>query len=237
MKTTLFKNGAIAALAALAVLISACKEAAKPAPEPTPEATPEATPEPEPEPAPEAKPEPAAAAGGPISKQVQGYWAMDKESMMAAMKAEAETAKGDGEEFNAAALALMLPMMEMMADMMAIQIGDGTMSVRSPDGEETSTFKILESNEATGDFKILVTKDGEDEEETPGNIKGNKMTITDDGKEIVMHRIDEVEFAKRQKKIKEFDPQKLFQGLIPPGTEGGLPEGIPAPEPAAAPEP
>jgi hypothetical protein len=247
MKTTLLKNGAIAALAAVAVLISACKEAAQPAPEPTPPATPEPTlepepaPEPTPEPTPEPEPEPepeAAAAEGPISKQVQGYWAMDKEAMIAAMKAEAT--KGDGEGFDAAALALMLPMMEMMAEMMAIEIGDGTMSMSSPDGEQKSTFKILESDEATGDFKILVKTDGEDEEETPGNIKGDKLTITDEGKEIVMNRIDDTEFARRQKKIKGFDPSKLLQGLVPQGLEGleeGLPEGIPAPEPALAPEP
>ena len=160
---------------------------------------------------------------------------MDKDSMIAAMKADA--AKEGGENLDDAMLALMLPMIEMMADMMAIQIGEGTMSMLSPEGEEKSTFKLLESDEATGDFKILVTKDGEDEEETPGNIKGNKMTITDEGKSIVMTRINEAEFTKRQKKIKGFDPSKLLQGLVPQGLEEGLPEGIPAPEPTPAPEP
>jgi len=246
MKTTLFKNGAIAALAAVAVLISACKESAKPAPESTPPTTPEATPEAKPEPAPEPNPEPApeakpeaAAAGGPISKQVQGYWAMDKESMIAAAKAD----MARDENFDAAALALFMPMLEMMADLMAIEIGEGTMSAHSPDGAETSTFKVISSDEATGDFKILVTKDDE-EEETVGNIKGDKMTITDEGKAIAMYRIDEAEFARRQKKIKDFDPTKLLQGLGTLGAdleEGAapVPEAVPepAPEPAPAPAP
>ena len=248
MKTTLLKNGAIAALAVLAVLISACKKdepqppaqtpepAVAPAAEekaPEPEPTPELEPAPEPEPAPAA--ESAAAAGGPISKQLQGYWVLDKDSMVAAMKAEAAK---EGED-NPAAIALMLPMIEMMADMMAIQIGDGTMSMLSPEGEEKSTFKILESDEATGDFKILVAKAGEDEEENPGNIKGNTMTINDEGKSIVMNRIDEAEFTKRQKKIKDFDPSKLLQGLQGlEGLEEGLSEGLKeAPEPTPAPEP
>ena len=118
---------------------------------------------------------------------------------------KADAAK-EGED-NPAAIALMLPMIEMMADMMAIQIGDGTMSMLSPEGEEKSTFKILESDEATGDFKILVAKAGEDDEENPGNIKGNTMTINDDGKSIVMNRIDDAEFTRRQKKIKDFERQ------------------------------
>ncbi len=205
-------------------------------PEPTPEPDPEPTPEPEPktDPAPE-----AAAAGGPISKQVQGYWVMDKDSMIEAMKAEA--GKEAGENLDQAAIALMLPMIEMMAEMMAIKIGDGTMSMLSPEGEEKSSFKLLETDDATGKFKILVTKeDGEEEEETPGHIKGDTLTITDDGKSIVMNRIDEEEFNKRQKKIKDFDPTKLFQGLVPEGLEEGLSEGLQieeAPEPTPVPEP
>ena len=140
----------------------------------------------------------------------------------------------------------MLPMIEMMAEMMAIEIGDGTMTMLSPDGEQKSTFKVLESDEATGDFRILVKTDGEDEEETPGNIKGDKLTITDEGKEIVMNRIDDAEFAKRQKKIKDFDPTELLQGLGTLGADleegeaplpGAVPEPEPAPEPAPAPEP
>jgi len=155
--------------------------------------------------------------------------------MVAAMKADAAK---EGED-NPAAIALMLPMIEMMADMMAIQIGDGTMSMLSPEGEEKSTFKILESDEATGDFKILVAKAGEDDEENPGNIKGNTMTINDDGKSIVMNRIDDAEFTRRQKKIKDFDPSKLLQGLQGlEGLEEGLSEGLKeAPEPTPAPEP
>jgi len=150
---------------------------------------------------------------------------------------KADAAK-EGED-NPAAIALMLPMIEMMADMMAIQIGDGTMSMLSPEGEEKSTFKILESDEATGDFKILVAKAGEDDEENPGNIKGNTMTINDDGKSIVMNRIDDAEFTRRQKKIKDFDPSKLLQGLQGlEGLEEGLSEGLKeAPEPTPAPEP
>ena len=135
---------------------------------------------------------------------------MDKDSMIEAMKAEA--GKEAGENLDQAAIALMLPMIEMMAEMMAIKIGDGTMSMLSPEGEENSTFKLLETNDATGKFKILVTKeDGEEEEETPGHIKGDTLTITDDGKSIVMNRIDEEEFNKRQEKINDFDPTKLFQ--------------------------
>jgi len=49
-----------------------------------------------------------------------------------------------------------------------------------------------------------------------------------------MNRIDDAEFARRQKKIKSFDPSKLLQGLQ--GLEG-LEEGLPEPEPAPAPEP
>ena len=165
---------------------------------------------------------------------------MDKDSMIAAMKADA--AKEGGENLDQAALALMLPMIEMMAEMMAIKIGDGSMSMLSPDGEEKSTFKLLETDDATGKFKILVTKeDGEEEEETPGHIKGDTLTITDEGKTIVMTRIDEEEFTKRQKKIKDFDPTKLLQGLQGlEGLEEGLSEELKieeAPEPTPVPEP
>ena len=268
MKTTPLKNGAIAAIAVLAVLISACKKdapqnettapqsenektpepkdeapaAEETAPEVTPEVVPEPTPDPDPAPKTDPAPanESAATDGGPISKQVQGYWVMDKDSMIAAMKADA--AKEEGENLDQAALALMLPMIEMMAEMMAIKIGDGSMSMLSPDGEEKSTFKLLEADDATGKFKILVTKDdGEEEEETPGHIKGDTLTITDEGKTIVMTRIDEEEFTKRQKKIKDFDPTKLLQGLQGlEGLEEGLSEGLDteeAPEPTPVPEP
>ena len=159
--------------------------------------------------------------------------------MIEVMKAEA--GQEDGENLDQAAIALMLPMIEMMAEMMAIKIGDGTMSMLSPEGEENSTFKLLETDDATGKFKILVTKeDGEEEEETPGHIKGDTLTITDDGKSIVMNRIGEEEFSKRQKKIKDFDPTKLFQGLVPEGLEEELSEGLQieeAPEPTPVPEP
>ena len=276
MKTTLFKNGAIAALAVLAVLISACKKDApqsgndpqnKPAsqsengktPEPgdeapaeekvpevtptvVPDPAPDSTPEPEPAPTPEPKTDPApeaAAAGGPVSKQVQGYWVMDKDSMIEAMKAEA--AKEAGENLDQAAIALILPMFEMMAEMVVIKIGDGTMSQLSPEGEENSTFKFLETDDANGKFKIIETKEnGEEEKEVPGHIKGDTLTITDDGTSYVMNRIDEEEFNKRQKKIKDLDPTKLLQGLIPEGLEEELSKGLQieeAPEPTPVPEP
>ena len=67
------------------------------------------------------------------------------------------------------------------------------------------------------------------------------MTITDEGKTIVMTRIDEEEFTKRQKKIKDFDPTKLLQGLQGlEGLEEGLSEELnieEAPEPTPVPEP
>ncbi|MCH2061490.1 MAG: hypothetical protein MK183_12775 [Verrucomicrobiales bacterium] len=276
MKTTLFKNGAIAALAVLAVLISACKKDApqpgndpqnepasqsenKQAPEPgdeapaeekvpevtptvVPDPAPDSTPEPEPAPTPEPKTDPApeaAAAGGPVSKQVQGYWVMDKDSMIEAMKADA--AKEAGENLDQAAIALILPMFEMMAEMVVIKIGDGTMSQLSPEGEENSTFKFLETDDANGKFKIIETKEnGEEEKEVPGHIKGDTLTITDDGTSYVMNRIDEEEFNKRQKKIKDLDPTKLLQGLIPEGLEEELSKGLQieeAPEPTPVPEP
>jgi hypothetical protein len=187
MKINIHIPGALAAIAAVAVSLSACNkkpetagDKKKPSDEPA-------------APAPSAK---------SVADQIKGYWAPDMDGMLAQMKAEMEKAG----EVDAAALAFATQMLTMMADKMVIEIGTGKVTILSPDGPEEESFKIVSSDPASGDFVLSSTDSEGNTQSGTGNIKGDtlKMSMEEEGETMVMNRIDSAEHAKRKAAIENF---------------------------------
>lgn len=130
------------------------------------------------------------AAKGSIEKQIEGSWGMDKDALIAMVKQQM-----GGGEVPAEAMAGI----ESMAAAMMLEIKDGKSTMHNPFGKpEVGTYKFIKTDKATGAFTISITSGGGEAKEASGKIKGDKMTMIQDGQEVTMKRLSADEIAKRK---------------------------------------
>lgn len=157
----------------------------------------------------------APAAGTPLAEQILGYWAADKDAMIAMMKEEAKAA-GEGEPD-----ALAMTMIESMAGgiTMHVKADEITMAMGAL-GSQSIAFKFLEGDSETGNFSFEVTPPGEADKKTEkGNIKGNALMMEADGQKLVLNRLTKEQFE--AKKADGGGLQKALEGLQGAFEEGG----------------
>lgn len=169
----------------------------------------------------------APAAGAPLAEQILGYWAADKDAMIAMMKEEAKAAGEDEPD------ALAMTMIESMAGGITLHVkADEITMAMGALGSQSIAFKFLEGDSTTGDFSFEVTPPGEGEKKTEkGNIKGNALMMEADGQKLVLNRLTKEQFE--AKKADGGGLQKALEGLqgafeegLGGATEGKSPEEI-----------
>lgn len=128
-------------------------------------------------------------AGGSLEEKMLGYWAPDAKQMLELIKKEI------GEDPNAAA---MIPMIQGMLASMAIEVKKGEVNMHAMGELQKSTYKITKEDKETKKLTMMVTEgEGDAEEEGTATIDGNKLTLSKDGDDIILNRIDKAEFDKR----------------------------------------
>ena len=141
--------------------------------------------------APEIKP-----TGKAPSEAIQGYWAPNKEAMLAVMM-EQMPAEARGDE---ATIAAMKPMLESMAAKLAFHFGDGESEMITPDGIETTKWKVVSEDAKTGKLKVAITKPDGTSDEGEAIVGKDRMLMinAEVGMKIQCDRITEAEFNKRK---------------------------------------
>ena len=139
----------------------------------------------------------AKAKSASVKELVQGAWAPDIDSVLSMM--------AQGNEITDEMKEQMMPMAEMMASSMVIELRDGHATIHKPGEPEKETYEFVSTDEATGDYEVkMVNADGSDEI-GKGNVKGDTMTMTSDGITMKLNRLSEEEFEKRKKAISEVE--------------------------------
>lgn len=142
------------------------------------------------------------APNGTLEEKMVGYWAPDAAAMTKKFKEQL------GEDPNAAAL---IPFIEAMMANMTVQVKKGSVIIHAMGEEQTATFTVTKSDEATKTLTMKV-KDDDGESEGTAKIDGDKLTLSKDGEDILLNRIQKEEFEKR-KAAAQLPP------ALPPGLE------------------
>ena len=150
-----------------------------------------------------------------------GYWAPNVAGMVAEMKKEL------GDDPQAAAV---IPMMTAMMGMVTIEFRKGEVTIHKPDGNETSTYKLTNTDEAAKTLTMDVTSE-EGTEEGTAQLNGDQLILKKGDDTLILDRIDEAQFEARKKAA---EAAAAGGGLVP---GGGSPVPPVPPIPVAPPVP
>ena len=169
---------------------------------------------------------------GTLHDQLVGYWAPNEEFFFNMVVAEMEKSG----QANPEVLEAMKGTMKQMIGSMVMEFTRTGATMISPQGKESSTYKITSTNKETGTLLMEVTSKTGKVEKSTIILKGDSLKVTaTDGKagfpDMMFDRITEAEFKKRSE-----GAGKLLQGLkdspAAPNAAKSGPGGTTKPKPA-----
>lgn len=142
----------------------------------------------------------------PISSQIEGYWGIDKESMLPVLANSAV----DGIQNMPAGY------VDKILNLILLKIEEGTITFIRPDAEEEAfPFSLISSDQATGDFTM--SPQNNSDRQLAGNIKGDALQLDMSpmiGIQMKFLRLNDAEFSEKRKSIKNFNPEALFDSTV-----------------------
>ena len=125
------------------------------------------------------------AADAKMATQITGHWGGNLEATKKALTAAAE---GQGEEAQEG-LKFMIGMMTEMADKLVLHFTDkGKAIAYTNEGKEPADFKITKEDASTGEFTLVVTEKGDEDENIMScRLKHGDLRMTMDGDEMIVH--------------------------------------------------
>ena len=144
-----------------------------------------------------------------LHEQLVGYWAPNREAMIKMMLAQAKEA---GQEKGAAEMVQGL--IDRVIGSMAMEFTKDKSIMHTPDGAKTTEYKVVSTDDATGEIKVKVTDEKGKTEDGSAVLKGNILRLRK-GKhnagpmgEIVLERISEESFKQRLASIKKLEQSR-----------------------------
>lgn len=124
----------------------------------------------------------------PLEEQIIGYWAPDAEAMIEALKEEL------GDDPGATAF---LPQIAAMFDAMAVQIEEDKLTIHAARAAQTATYTVTKVDPA-GKTVTMKVVDQDGVSEGIAKVHGDKLTLSRNGEDFIMNRIDRKEFQQRK---------------------------------------